>query len=155
MKIVEKPSLGTTKEAIIATLLTNGISNGDELQKKWVIWFRETFGKSELGVFLGWNLRHINLAELQELTEKLGWTMKIEEKVEKPSLGTTKEAIIATLLTHGITNGVELQKKWPVWFEKIFGRKDFNKFIWKTAQKTTLASLQELGEQLGWTVSKK
>ncbi len=40
--------------------------------------------------------------------------MKVKEKVEKvekSSLGTTKADIIATLATHGITNGDELQKK--------------------------------------------
>ncbi len=63
---------------------------------------------SELGVFLGRKVKNITLTELQELAGRLGWTMKIEKK---SSLGTTKEAIIASLTAHGITNGDVLQKK--------------------------------------------
>ena len=42
---------------------------------------------------------------------RLGWTMEIQEKEEKLSLGLTKEEIITTLSKYGITNGKELQKK--------------------------------------------
>ena len=100
-------------------------------------------------------MRSITLTELQELAGKLGWTMKIEEKAEKSSLGTTKEAIIATLARHGITNGDELQEKRPVWFQKTFGAKELGAFLERAFQNITLTELQELAGKLGWTMNKK
>ncbi len=145
-------NLWTTKEGIIASLLAHGISNGMELEGKWPKWFKKTFGRSDLGVFLGRNFKFVSLKELQELASKLGWNMEIPEKIEKPLLWTTKEEIIASLLVHGISNGTELKGKWPVWFQKTFGIRGLGAFLGRNLSQVSLKDLQELASQLGWTI---
>ena len=100
---VEKTSELLTQEDWIRALNRYNITSGDELLEKGSTWFTKTFGRSNLGTFLGRILRNINTKELRELALKLGWEVKAELL--------TQEDWIRALKEHNITSGDELLEK--------------------------------------------
>jgi superfamily II DNA or RNA helicase len=148
----EKISLWTTQETILSTLKAHNIENYTDLRNFGPVKFKQTFGKSDLGKFLGITLTKINLDTLYELSKKLRWEVPAVKPSEEKSLWTTQETILSTLKAHNIENYTDLRNFGPVKFTQTFGASDLGKFLGITLTKINLDTLYELSKKLRWEV---
>ena len=156
IKPSEEKFLWTTRESIISTLKEYSVENYEDFKQFGSKKFQQTFGKSDLGQFLGTMLRSVTIDTLYKLSQKLWWevpeTKPSEETEKKTSLWTTQKSIISTLKVHNIENYEDLKKCGSKKFQQTFGVSDIRQFLGTMPRSITLDTLYELSEKLGWEV---
>ncbi len=152
IKPSEEKSLWTTRESILPTLKAHNIENYTDLKNFGSVKFNQTFGKSDLRTFLGTTITYINLNNLYELSQKLGWEVPAIKPSEEKSLWTTQETILSTLKAHNIENYTDLRNFGPGKFKQTFGLSDLGTFFGTTFRTLTLDNLYDLAKKLGWEV---